>query len=253
MSLPAGRFDEQGGRPGRRQAGPVRGATRTPRFPEGCVISTGGSAPAGPARRTRTGRKTPPRPGYRDGAAARRGFRRRRSWSARALGWGFDRLFGTSPWGLVVFLLLGFAAGLLSVMRSAGLLPSGPGSTTIRPRAGSIDEGTTVATDPIHQFQIQKLIPDRGRWRRFLLHQFRPVHGADGGRRVGFPDPVDSRPRAGSRPLAVGGGDDLRIRRPDACENRPAATGCGSSRSSSACSCSSWSPICGACSPISSP
>jgi ATP synthase protein I len=38
-----------------------------------------------------------------------------------ALGWGFDRLFGTSPWGLTVFLLLGFAAGVLSVMRSAGL------------------------------------------------------------------------------------------------------------------------------------
>lgn len=38
-----------------------------------------------------------------------------------ALGWGFDRLFGTSPWGLTAFLLLGFAAGVLSVMRSAGL------------------------------------------------------------------------------------------------------------------------------------
>ncbi len=44
-----------------------------------------------------------------------------------ALGWGFDRLFGTSPWGLIVFLLLGFAAGILSVMRSAGL--TGPGPT----------------------------------------------------------------------------------------------------------------------------
>lgn len=44
-----------------------------------------------------------------------------------ALGWGFDRLFGTSPWGLVVFLLLGFAAGTLSVMRTAGLVKPGPG------------------------------------------------------------------------------------------------------------------------------
>jgi ATP synthase protein I len=43
-----------------------------------------------------------------------------------ALGWGFDRLFGTSPWGLVVFLLLGFAAGLLAVVRSAGLVKPGP-------------------------------------------------------------------------------------------------------------------------------
>jgi ATP synthase protein I len=43
-----------------------------------------------------------------------------------ALGWGVDRLFGTGPWGLMVFLLLGFAAGILTVMRSAGLLKPGP-------------------------------------------------------------------------------------------------------------------------------
>jgi ATP synthase protein I len=43
-----------------------------------------------------------------------------------ALGWGFDRLFGTSPWGLMVFLLLGFAAGILSALRSAGLVKPGP-------------------------------------------------------------------------------------------------------------------------------
>lgn len=44
-----------------------------------------------------------------------------------AIGWGFDKLLGTSPWGLAVFLLLGFAAGLLSVMRSAGLMAKRPG------------------------------------------------------------------------------------------------------------------------------
>ncbi len=43
-----------------------------------------------------------------------------------ALGWGVDRLFGTGPWGLIVFLLLGFAAGMLTVMRSAGLVKPGP-------------------------------------------------------------------------------------------------------------------------------
>jgi ATP synthase protein I len=43
-----------------------------------------------------------------------------------ALGWGIDRLFGTSPWGLIVFLLLGFVAGILSVLRSAGLVAPGP-------------------------------------------------------------------------------------------------------------------------------
>lgn len=37
-----------------------------------------------------------------------------------ALGWGFDHFLGTSPWGLIVFLLLGFAAGTLNVMRAVG-------------------------------------------------------------------------------------------------------------------------------------
>jgi ATP synthase protein I len=42
------------------------------------------------------------------------------------LGWLIDRLLGIAPWGFIVFLLLGFAAGVLNVMRSAGV---GPGST----------------------------------------------------------------------------------------------------------------------------
>ena len=40
------------------------------------------------------------------------------------LGWLIDRAFGIKPWGLIVFLLLGFAAGVLNVMRSAGLVQS---------------------------------------------------------------------------------------------------------------------------------
>lgn len=44
-----------------------------------------------------------------------------------AIGWGFDALLGTSPWGLIVFFLLGFAAGILSVMRTAGLIAKRPG------------------------------------------------------------------------------------------------------------------------------
>ena len=38
------------------------------------------------------------------------------------IGWFIDRWIGVSPWGLIVFVLLGFAAGVLSVMRSAGLI-----------------------------------------------------------------------------------------------------------------------------------
>lgn len=37
------------------------------------------------------------------------------------LGWAFDKGLGTTPWGLIVFLLLGFAAGVYNVLRSAGL------------------------------------------------------------------------------------------------------------------------------------
>jgi ATP synthase protein I len=38
------------------------------------------------------------------------------------LGWLIDRWLGTSPWGLIVFLMLGFAAGVLNVMRAAGVV-----------------------------------------------------------------------------------------------------------------------------------
>ena len=40
------------------------------------------------------------------------------------LGWLLDRVLGITPWGLIVFLLLGFAAGVLNVMRSAGVVAS---------------------------------------------------------------------------------------------------------------------------------
>jgi ATP synthase protein I len=39
-----------------------------------------------------------------------------------ALGYGLDLLFGTSPWLLIVLLLLGFAAGVLNVIRAAAEL-----------------------------------------------------------------------------------------------------------------------------------
>jgi ATP synthase protein I len=55
------------------------------------------------------------------------------------LGWGLDRLLGTSPWGLAVFLLLGFAAGILNLLRTAGAVrPFSPGGAP--PPAAKIDE-----------------------------------------------------------------------------------------------------------------
>src|SRR6478752_2616058 len=36
------------------------------------------------------------------------------------IGWGFDWLLSTSPFGFIVFMLLGFVAGVVNVVRSAG-------------------------------------------------------------------------------------------------------------------------------------
>lgn len=36
------------------------------------------------------------------------------------IGWSLDRFVGTTPWGMIIFLLLGFAAGTLNVLRAAG-------------------------------------------------------------------------------------------------------------------------------------
>ena len=40
------------------------------------------------------------------------------------LGFALDWLLGTKPWLLILFLMLGFAAGVLNVLRSAGLIQS---------------------------------------------------------------------------------------------------------------------------------
>ena len=45
------------------------------------------------------------------------------------IGYLIDLWLGSSPWGLIVFLLLGFAAGVLNVLRTAGLIqPPQPGN-----------------------------------------------------------------------------------------------------------------------------
>jgi ATP synthase protein I len=38
------------------------------------------------------------------------------------IGWLIDSWAGSSPWGLIVFLMLGFGAGVLNVARSAGVV-----------------------------------------------------------------------------------------------------------------------------------
>ncbi|QJP15240.1 F0F1 ATP synthase assembly protein I [Starkeya sp. ORNL1] len=36
------------------------------------------------------------------------------------LGWAIDRVLGTTPWAMIVLLLLGFGAGIMNMMRAAG-------------------------------------------------------------------------------------------------------------------------------------
>jgi len=42
------------------------------------------------------------------------------------LGYGLDYLVGTSPWGMIILLFLGFAAGVLNVLRSVGKVAQPP-------------------------------------------------------------------------------------------------------------------------------
>ncbi len=37
-----------------------------------------------------------------------------------AVGWGIDQMFGLAPWGILVFTLVGFGAGVVNMMRAAG-------------------------------------------------------------------------------------------------------------------------------------
>ena len=48
------------------------------------------------------------------------------------VGWLIDRWLHISPWGLIVFLMLGFAAGVLNVMRAAGLAANPDGAARRR-------------------------------------------------------------------------------------------------------------------------
>ena len=66
-----------------------------------------------------------------DPSALARGFRLSTELVAGVLvgafiGWALDRWLGISPWGMIVFLLLGFAAGVVNVIRAAGI-STGPG------------------------------------------------------------------------------------------------------------------------------
>lgn len=57
------------------------------------------------------------------------------------LGLGFDKLVGASPWGLIVCLFLGFAAGVLNVLRSVGrVAPSQLGQRSVLRKDNKADK-----------------------------------------------------------------------------------------------------------------
>ena len=51
-----------------------------------------------------------------------------------AIGWFIDRQFGTEPFGLLVFFVLGFAAGILNVVRVANKASETSGGTGNDPK-----------------------------------------------------------------------------------------------------------------------
>jgi len=89
-------------------------------------IGTGRAKDTDPAPRPRA-----------DTSGFARGFRLSTEFVASVLlgalvGWLLDRWFRVSPWGLIVFLLVGFAAGVLNVMRAASLADNPDGGAERR-------------------------------------------------------------------------------------------------------------------------
>ena len=39
-----------------------------------------------------------------------------------AIGYAIDAFFGTSPWGMIIFFMLGFVAAILNVLRTSGMV-----------------------------------------------------------------------------------------------------------------------------------
>ena len=93
-----------------------------PRSPRGSSVSANGSATSSRPS-VRIARRSVPPPMPRQWRAA---FGSRPNWSL-GFGWrrhrlALDRWLGISPWAIIVFVLFGFAAGILNLMRSAGVV-----------------------------------------------------------------------------------------------------------------------------------
>ncbi|MFO1131303.1 MAG: AtpZ/AtpI family protein [Hyphomicrobiales bacterium] len=80
------------------------------------------------AERSEQTRSAKPPASLQDASAYARGYKLVSEFAAGTLvggliGYGIDWLFGTLPFGLIIFLLLGFGAGFLSLARAANRVP----------------------------------------------------------------------------------------------------------------------------------
>ena len=135
-----------------------------------------------------------------------------------AIGFGLDALFGTRPVFLVVFALLGFAAGVRTMLRTAKEVQSGKGEAALmrRGRRGRGLRGKPMAEaaggsgfniHPMEQFEVHPLFGDGA---GPLVHPDQR-HALDGaGRRLR--QPADDRRLARPGAGAVAGAVDRRDR-----------------------------------------
>ena len=147
------------------------------------------------------------------------------------IGWLLDRWLGISPWGLIVFLLLGFAAGVLNVMRAAGVA-SDPRHRTTMIESAMADPDPSI---PDHQSLPDR--PDRGSEIAFTNSaSFMLIAVAASRCSCSAPPPagVLCRRACNRSPSCPTNSSPARSAAP------PARTACNSSRWCSRCSCSSW-------------
>jgi ATP synthase protein I len=116
---------------------------RDPQRPDEDASATGSLASRiARARGERAVAPTPPTDMGTTAAGANRAYRLASEFVAAiivggGLGYGIDQLFGTRPWAMVILLLLGFAAGVFNVARSAAAMNA----------ATAVPPGTPAAPD----------------------------------------------------------------------------------------------------------
>jgi ATP synthase protein I len=128
MSGGAGERGDQGAKPPDEAALSARLKSLGQRLDQANQAGSGRKSETGPASRSTA-----------DHSAFARGFRLSSELVAgvlvgAGLGWLIDRWLGSLPWGMFVFALLGFTAGVLNVMRQAGVAPGGVPDSTIERR-----------------------------------------------------------------------------------------------------------------------